>query len=110
MFINLISSFDSEKSEWKEMKAMNVPRSDAAAAVLNGFIYVAGGTGDFGTLNSVELYDPKCDEWIEIKSINEKRSSFALTEWNGYLYAMGGGCPIIEKYDPWKNCWMKVHR
>lgn len=92
---------------------MNVPRFNAAAAVLNGYIHVAGGDGtgwDHLDLDSVELYDSKCDEWINIKPMERCRSGFALIESNGFLYAMGGDCDMIEKYDPRKNYWMEVKK
>lgn len=89
---------------------MTVPRYNAAAAVLNGYIYVAGGDGrEWDELDSVELYDSKCDEWIGIKPMERSRTNFALIESNGFLYAMGG-CETIEKYEPWKYRWMEVNR
>lgn len=50
---------------------MNVPRDNAARAVLNGYIDVAGGWGNCNPFNSVDLYDPNCDEWIEVKPVNK---------------------------------------
>lgn len=41
--------------------------------------------------------------------MHKRRSDFALSGANGCLYAMGTN-GIVERYDPWKNCWMEVIR
>lgn len=90
---------------------MNVVRFCASATILNGYINVAGGRSlEDKTTNSAELYDPKCDAWTNIASMKLDRYDFALIELNGFLYAMGGNEDenVIEKYDPWKNCWSEV--
>lgn len=90
---------------------MNVVRFCASGTVLNGYIYIAGGRSkESAVTKSAELYDPKRDEWTNIASMNVARDNFALIELNGFLYAMGGNEDenVIEKYDPWKNCWSEV--
>lgn len=47
------------------LKQMKVPRKNFEAAVLHGYIYVAGGDMDKCTkTNTVERYDPKTDSWM----------------------------------------------
>lgn len=86
---------------------MKRARYNASAAVLGEYIYVAGGQ-DSEETDSVELYDPKCDEWTTINPMQVTRSAFALIEYNGCLYAIGGENHMIEKYNPYKNCWTEV--
>lgn len=90
------------------MEAMYCARYAYAAAMLGGFLYVAGGTGSHHTiLNTVECYDPKTDDWSQVSSMNTTRRDFALVESNGFLYAMGNN-EILERYDPRQDLWTVV--
>lgn len=100
-------SFDIENKTWKTIKPMNVARYLGSVAVLNEYIYVVGGIARYVLTNSVELYDPKNDEWIQLPPMGETRKEFALFMSKGFLYALGWN-EVIERYDPWKNCWKKV--
>lgn len=58
---------------------MKNARYCASVAVLNGYVYVAGGQNYHGkAVDLVELYDANCDEWTSIKPMNEARTKFAL--------------------------------
>lgn len=90
------------------MEAMYCARYAYAAAVLDGYFYVAGGTGSHHTiLNTVEFYDPKNDDWTHVSGMNIPRRDFALVESNGFLYAMGNN-EILERYDPRQDLWTVV--
>lgn len=87
---------------------MNVARYMASATVLNGYIYIAGGwAGGEQATSSVELYDPKTDEWFRVTPMSLARGDFVLAETKGFLYALGQD-KVVERFDPWKNCWSKV--
>lgn len=88
---------------------MNVARFRGTAAVVNGYICVAGGRNNAGTeINSVEMYNPQTDEWVQLAPMVNTRSSFALVQSNGLLYALGRG-KVAERYDSWRMCWSKVN-
>lgn len=92
---------------------MNYHRELAAAATLNGYIYIAGGmSNEHGNetkvTSSVDLYDPKNDDWTKVAPMNKGRCGFALVASNGFLYAMGHDA-IVERFDPYKNCWTMVY-
>lgn len=90
------------------MESMYCARYAYAAAVLDGYFYVAGGTGSHHTiLNTVEFYDPKNDDWTQVSGMNIPRRDFALVESNGFLYAMGNN-EILERYDPRQDLWTVV--
>ena len=94
---------------------MKHARVNCGVAVLNNFIYVAGGYDgvDFDVEDSVERYNIETDEWEDVAPMNCTRSGLGLVELNGKLYAIGGynnGFPmfatrVIECYDPEQNRW-----
>lgn len=49
-------------------------RSDAAACVVGGKMYVAGGYTGESVLQTVEMYIPEMDIWTEIAHMNSPRS------------------------------------
>lgn len=101
-------SYIIQKNEWNPLEAMHCARYAYASAVLDGYFYVAGGTGSHHTiLNTVEFYDPKSDDWTHVSGMNIPRRDFALVESNGFLYAMGNN-EILERYDPRQNLWTVV--
>src|SRR3972149_1638875 len=90
-------------------------RYGAASAVLNGKIYVIGGTtgtypsiSDIGT---VEVYDPYSDEWQTKTSMTHPRTYLGVSSINGKIYAVGGGTntnyflDFVEEYDPNTDTW-----
>ena len=108
---------DPDKGEWKPLPEPKVARGMAAAAELNGSIYVAGGfTWSGTTLSSVEQFDLKAGRWTDVASLGIPRSRFSLAALDGKLYALGGmkggrhgdeslNEPSVEEYDPAKNIW-----
>lgn len=86
---------------------MNRKRSNASAAILNGLIYVVGGTEHCQMSNLVESYDPKTDEWTERMALEEGLIRPPLVAFNGMLYAFHCG---VREYDPVENVWTKVNQ
>lgn len=63
-----------------------------SVAVLNGFLYVAGGEASNDTcepMRSVCRYDPRNCSWLTVASMQNCRQSFQLGVLNGALYAVG---------------------
>jgi uncharacterized repeat protein (TIGR01451 family) len=82
-------------------------RAYAAAAELDGKIYVVGGW----LANKAEVYDPAIDSWTSAAPMNYARQApGATTAPDGYLYVSGGGdgwtgLSSAERYDPATNIW-----
>lgn len=101
-------SFDTETKTWKILKPMNSARIYPSVAVVNGYIYVAGGLDTSkNLLNSVEVYYPNSDEWAKLAPMKKPRLRFALFMSIGVLYAVGSDA-AVEKYDPWRASWTEV--
>src|SRR5690349_7067716 len=61
---------------WKEGATMPTRRSEIAAAVIDGLIYVPGG---FGGTDTLEVYDPAADSWKKRASMPEGRHHEMVT-------------------------------
>lgn len=89
---------------WSTGTPLPAPRSEIAAAVLDGRLYVAGG---FGVPRGVILgdflaYDPATERWTELARLPEPRHHAALTSLGGRLYLTGGG---VDGFAPRANTW-----
>ena len=98
---------------------MPTPRSWPApsAGVVNGLLYVVGGTSVTGTgtaLTTLEAYDPVSNTWTTKASMSIGREGPAAGVINGVLYVAGGvvggtnggtALTALEAYDPVSNTW-----
>jgi len=77
---------------WHELPPMPTPRYAAAAAELNGYLYVIGGIGENDALlTTVEAYDPVRGVWIhEVPQLDEPRAYAAAVVLENRLYLIGG--------------------
>lgn len=93
---------------------MKNPRQYAAAANLNGKLFVTGGCDiQQEEFNSVEYYSPEIDKWFEVAPMNEKRARHGCKVIDGSLYVFGGHSrneiiKVIERYDETANKWITV--
>jgi len=100
-------------SPWFYKKEMPSPRYGFGTGVVNGKIYVIGGTDGVSYFNEVLEYDPLLDTWTRKADMPSPRSGLAVTVWNGKIYALGGinSDDILDKneaYDPSLNVWASL--
>jgi len=109
-----VVAFDPAAGLWTEKTPMPTPRGQAAVAVVDGKIYVIGGSvdGEFTATAVVEVFDPATDRWkalyepenIEIPSYPKRTPaslgprSMPTALWSpaaavvdGKIYVIGGG-------------------
>jgi uncharacterized repeat protein (TIGR01451 family) len=96
--------YDPASNRWRELAPMpDGPRYQAAAATLQGQLYVVGGREDRA---EVAIYDPATNRWQNGPKLRLGRHSLGLTAApDGYLYAVGGaifsrGEASVERYSP----------
>jgi N-acetylneuraminic acid mutarotase len=105
--------YDPIANQWAFRTALPTPRIYASAAVVDGVIYVIGGSvgGCCGTVATVEAYDPATDSWTTKAPMLQPREQFGVAVHGGVIYAFGGWNPstpfltTVEAYDPSTNTW-----
>jgi N-acetylneuraminic acid mutarotase len=81
-----------------------------AAAVIDGRILVAGGSGGGMVGNELEAYDPATDDWSTLAPMGCARNHTAGGLIGGKLYVAGGrpgNQSCVEAYDPSSNTWTR---
>ena len=99
----IIQEYDPRTDAWTQKADMQYGRRYAAVAVVNGKIYVFGGSS---LPNSVECYDPATDTWSLRADMPTGRGGAVAEVLNGKIYVIGGalGDPT-EEYDPVTDTW-----
>lgn len=108
---------------WETARPAPTARNSAAAAVLDGAIWVAGGrTVSGGGTGRLDRYDPAADRWDALAPIprsyaqnNQVGGGLAMAEAGGRLvafggewFARGGGGGVFAEtwlYDPARDLW-----
>jgi N-acetylneuraminic acid mutarotase len=114
IFLGLLSApvALAQAGNWVAKAPMRTGRCCAAAAAIDGIVYVVGGFADsVGSLATLEAYDPATNTWSEKAPMPTPRSYLAAAAVNGVLYAVGGENNLtgyvntLEAYDPRTNLW-----
>ena len=118
----VVSNTDGEK--WHVISELPTLRSGFSTAVVDGKIYLIGGTpfqnrrGPYG-LSTVEVYDPKTNSWEQVADMPTPRASTEAAVINGTIYVCGGYngidnravnlkfLDIVEAYDPKNDTWAR---
>jgi len=115
--LGLIASVAKADFTWTQKADMPTPRWSPTSAVVNGKIYVIGGsTSEPGdkVLSTVEEYDPVTDMWTTKADMPTARgwASPSSAVVDGKIYVIGGwdGSKMIltvEEYDPVTDTWSR---
>src|SRR3954471_19311368 len=86
---------NSGEGTWSNAAGMALYRSEHAASVLNGRIYVAGGLAGpdnnfAGVTSSFASYDPVADSWREEELVPEELHHMGIAALDGRIYITGG--------------------
>jgi N-acetylneuraminic acid mutarotase len=123
--------YDPAADAWKELAPMPTRRGAAAAAVVNGKIYVTGGVNSLtgvtengihparphNVLATVEEYDPTANTWRAVRPLLLARNHHLVAGVGDNLYVVGGrvgsafvssasnNIDLVEMYDPAADLW-----
>ncbi|MER2597981.1 MAG: LuxR C-terminal-related transcriptional regulator [Caldilineales bacterium] len=103
--------YDTEANGWLRGADKPTATANTQAVVLDGLVYVPGGSGSDGAPSAVlEIYDAAADSWHSAAALPEPRSGSALAAFGGRLYLFGGwnGTRYVNStwmYDPAADRW-----
>ena len=108
-----ISVISGGSDSWETKAAMPSARKNAAAAAVNGKIYVIGGEYDMDNrwLTVVEEYDAETDTWATKASLPAGRRFHTAAAVGGKIYVFGGQnssfgtVSTTYEYDPVGDTW-----
>ena len=111
--------FDRRSGSWAPVQNMSSPRSSASAAVLDGEVYVVGGSFHEvdPDLASMESFNPLTGKWTPRPSRNIGADACSSAVLDGILYVAGGDASpgiyfnptsAVERYDPIQQKWLFV--
>jgi N-acetylneuraminic acid mutarotase len=89
-YVSTLEAYDPASNSWTTVASMPIARSSAAAAAIDGKLYVVGGGSNVGIFDTLEVYDPATDTWTTETPMPTARAALAATAIDGQLYAVGG--------------------
>jgi Kelch motif len=116
--MNVVERYDIYNNAWTTVAPLPAARSDMAAAVVGGKIYIFGGFDAAGNvLNTVDVYNPVTNTWtIGLTPMPTPRGSmYAVAKKGGTVYVIGGWNGVypfntsvgskVEAYKVASNTW-----
>lgn len=106
-----VDVYDPETNGWLPRSAKPLPVANVQATVMDGLVYVPGGTQAGGTVSKVlEVYDPSRDAWSAAAALPEPLAGYAAAAFDGKLYLFGGWngtgyVDTVRVYDPAADRW-----
>ncbi|MCW4023900.1 MAG: hypothetical protein NWF01_02560 [Candidatus Bathyarchaeota archaeon] len=94
--------YDTSANHWSSITPDPHSRIDPAACVVNGKIYLIGGS----TSSLIETYDPATDTWETKQSLNKPVLDPMAIAIGDKIYVFGAG--YIQFYDPQTDQWRTI--
>jgi uncharacterized protein (TIGR03437 family) len=111
---NRVFVYNAQNNSWPEVAPMRFQHGNTAAVgVIDGKLYVAGGTGPGMNQTELEVYDPVANTWTQLASMSVGRNHTAGGVIDGKFYVAGGrssatAMVALEVYDPATNTWQRL--
>lgn len=108
---SIVEEYDPETDIWTTKSPMPTARGWHSANVVDGKIYILGGSQDAtpvgGHVLTVEVYDPVTDIWSQKSDMPEARAAGSGSVVDGKIYLFGGygGKQRVNEYDPLTDTW-----
>ncbi|KAI6652625.1 Kelch-like protein diablo-like [Oopsacas minuta] len=99
--VNTVQKYDLFRRTWEQCVPMHVARRGAGVVLVQGRLFVFGGSDGYEALSTCECYDTVKNQWNMITSMSEARSSVGTSAIGNNIYAVGG-------YDGISACLLTV--
>jgi N-acetylneuraminic acid mutarotase len=111
------------ENSWATKASMHISRTGAGAAVVDGTVYVMGGSQRYNVtdiefsykaINATEAYNPATDTWSQNASMPTSRDNFGVAVYQNKIYCIGGrsflgtsgtATNVNEVYDTETDSW-----
>ena len=110
-----VEEYDPATDTWTRKADMPTPRLHLTSAVVDGKIYVFGGSPEWAVpLAATEAYDPATDTWTKLADMPTPRTGIWAAALNGKIYVVGGiaweneALATVEEYDPATDSWRSM--
>ncbi|MFN0123155.1 MAG: M36 family metallopeptidase [Blastocatellia bacterium] len=113
-----VYEYDAAADRWNTLPPMNTARAGHQAALIDGKLYVSGGVGPAGLLNTGEVFDFATGQWSPIAAAQRHRMGATSvtgsdTADNALWIVFGGydgatSMADTEAYDPRANRWLRL--
>jgi len=106
-----VEEYDPSTDTWTTKSPMPTARGWHSANVVDGKIYIIGGSQDttpgYGHVLTVEVYDPATDTWSQKGDMPGSRAAGSGSVVDGKIYLIGGygGPQWVDEYDPLTDTW-----
>src|SRR5581483_11221075 len=104
-FVAAHEVYDPQRNLWLERAPLTSPRSDLAAAVVRGRLYVFGGQAPDGPVVTVEAYDPGADRWVALGTLPAPRREMVAVTAGDVVHLLGGfwGHAPTDKHEVYRT-------
>lgn len=108
-----VEEYNPATDTWTSKTPMPTSRGWHSANVVDGKIYIMGGSKDGGAGNqmrhvlTVEVYDPSTDTWLKMDDMPKSRAGGFSSVVDGKIYLFGGhqAKSRVDEYDPVTDTW-----
>jgi N-acetylneuraminic acid mutarotase len=108
--VDTLYAYDIASDTWRTLSPMPQALNYPGFGVIDGKLYIAGGTSSGGFLNTLYIYDVDTNTWTPGANLPQSMRAPGCTVFNGRLYLYGGQLPqtmtnITLIYDPCSDTW-----
>lgn len=101
---------DTSTGTWRRLPPLPHPRYAHAVVLHEGLIYVLGGEGAEGTIETVDVFDPVAEKWSTGTPMPDARGSLDAVSAGDEIYVLGGyldagPTDLVQTYSPGTGDW-----
>ena len=104
---------DTATGRWRRLPPLPIPRYAHTVTLHDGLIYVIGGEGPQGVVETVHVFDPETERWTTGTPMPHPRGSHDTVSTPAGIYVLGGWLDagptdLVQTYDPTTGEWAEA--